>query len=104
MRETVLQRVRQVIRLLVRCFRLRSFRRSTRPTLLGLPSRARFLEQLTSGLMSTRRKRVLYIYRVGCAVEPHSGLKRELMKLAFSTLGCPDWDVLRIAETAERLG
>src|SRR5215470_15730838 len=54
--------------------------------------------------MSTRRKRVLYIYRVGWAAEPHSGLKRELMKLAFSTLGCPDWDVLRIAETAERLG
>jgi len=26
------------------------------------------------------------------------------MKLAFSTLGCPDWDLPRIAETAERLG
>ena len=26
------------------------------------------------------------------------------MKLAFSTLGCPDWDIPRIAETALRLG
>ena len=26
------------------------------------------------------------------------------MKLAFSTLGCPDWDITRIAETARRLG
>ena len=26
------------------------------------------------------------------------------MKLAFSTLGCPDWDITRIAETAGRLG
>jgi len=26
------------------------------------------------------------------------------MKLAFSTLGCPDWDVVRIVEAARRLG
>ena len=26
------------------------------------------------------------------------------MKLAFSTLGCPDWDITRIAETAGQLG
>ena len=26
------------------------------------------------------------------------------MKLSFSTLGCPDWDVPQIAETAQRLG
>ena len=28
----------------------------------------------------------------------------ELMKLAFSTLGCPNWDVRQILETAEQLG
>jgi hypothetical protein len=26
------------------------------------------------------------------------------MKLAFSTLGCPNWELDKIVETAERLG
>src|SRR5262249_10604431 len=109
MAETVPQRVHQVIRLLVRCFRLRSFRRSTRPMLLGLHRRAQFLEQLTSGLTSTRRKRVLLylgldgrgaLDQVNRRIQPQV----RLMKLAFSTLGCPEWDVPHIAETAQRLG
>ena len=36
--------------------------------------------------------------------KPHIKTRQVLMKLAFSTLGCPDWDVPQIAETAERLG